>query len=60
MREVPEGVGRFTSREVFLLNCIRDLEERLAKVETVMRKGNEELLAVFRELPDPSNLERRG
>lgn len=41
MRDVPEGIGRFTSREVFLLNCIRDLEKRLARCEAVLRMDNE-------------------
>lgn len=60
MRPVPESIGKFTSRELFLLNCIRDLERRLAKVETVLRMDNEELLAAWRKLPDPGNLETRG
>lgn len=59
MRPVPESIGKFTSRELFLLNCIRDLERRLARCEAVLRMDNEQLLAAFRELPDPSNLERR-
>lgn len=33
MRKIPESIGRFTPRELFLLNCIRDLEERVEKAE---------------------------
>lgn len=49
MREIPEVLGKFTSREVFLINCIRDLEKRVLLVETTLRLDNEQLMRGFHE-----------
>lgn len=37
MRPLAAVFGTFTPRETFLLNCIRDLEERVERVERCLR-----------------------
>ena len=42
-RSPPASLGKFSSREVWLLHYCRELEDRLERAEVILRRDNEAL-----------------